>query len=91
MQTFGARADRRGFMVFPPAGSGTFTSENFGDDGDSEAYRTGGHGGWGIKVKADARSVSVRIQRFGAFTGLDPEPQMIFPASETRAVSISRS
>lgn len=91
VQTFAARADRRGFMVFPPAGSGTFTSENFEDDGESEAYRTGGYGGWRIKVDADARSVSMRIQRFGAFTALEPEPQVIFPESEKRTLLISRS
>jgi hypothetical protein len=32
--------------------------------------KTGGYGGWRIKVEADAKSVSVRVQRFGAFTGL---------------------
>jgi hypothetical protein len=39
---------------------------------DYPAY-AGGYGGWRIKVAADARSVSVRIHRFGAFTGLAPE------------------
>ena len=37
-QTFAARADRRSFMVFPPTGSGAFTTENFEDDDESEAY-----------------------------------------------------
>jgi hypothetical protein len=48
-------------------------------------------GGWRIMVEADAKSVSVRVQRFGAFTGLDPEVRLIFPEGETRAVSVSRS
>jgi alpha-glucosidase len=60
-QTFAARADRRSFMVFPPTGSGAFTTENFEDDGESEAYSTGGYGGWHIAVEAAARSVAVRI------------------------------
>jgi alpha-glucosidase len=91
VQTFAVRADRRSFMIFPRIGSGTFTTENFEDDGETEAYRTGGYGGWRINVESDMKSVSVRIQRFGVFTGLDPEPQVILPKSETRAVSISRS
>jgi hypothetical protein len=30
-------------------------------------------------VEADAKSVSVRVQRFGAFTKLDPEVHLILP------------
>jgi alpha-glucosidase len=78
-------------MIFPPTGSGAFTTENFEDDGESEAYKTGGYGGWRIKVEADAKSVSVRVQRFGAFRGLDPEARLILPESEKRMVAISRS
>jgi alpha-glucosidase len=78
-------------MIFPRIGSGTFTAESFEDDGETEAYRMGGYGGWRITVESHTKSVSVRIQRFGAFTGLDPEPRVIFPESETRAVSILRS
>jgi alpha-glucosidase len=91
VQTFANRADQRGFMIFPPAGAGTFTAENFADDGESEAYRRDAFGGWRIKVDADEGSVSVRIQRYGAFTGPGPDAQLIFPASETRTVSISRA
>jgi alpha-glucosidase len=90
-QTFAARVDTRSFMIFPPTGSGAFTTENFEDDGESEAYKTGGYGGWRIKVEADAKSVSVRVQRFGAFRGLDPEARLILPESEKRMVAISRS
>ena len=89
-QTFAARADRRGFMIFPPTGSGAFTTENFEDDDESEAYQAGGYGGWRIKVEADAKSVSVHVQRFGAFTRLDPEVGLIWPEGETRTVSVSR-
>jgi Domain of unknown function (DUF5110) len=78
-------------MIFPPAGAGTFTAENFEDDGESEAYRRDAFGGWRIKVDADEGSVSARIQRYGAFTGPGPDAQLIFPASETRTVSISRA
>jgi alpha-glucosidase len=90
-QSFTARADRRNFMIFPPIGSGTFIAESFEDDGESEAYRSGGYGGWRIKVEADTKSVVVAVQRYGAFTGLDADVPLIFPASETRSVSISRS
>ncbi|HEX3496235.1 MAG TPA: hypothetical protein VHT02_03515, partial [Methylocella sp.] len=90
-QTFATRAERRSFMIFPPTGDGAFTTENFEDDGESETFRTSGYGGWRINVEAGAKSVSVRMQRFGAFTGPDPEARLIFPESETRTVSISRS
>ncbi|HUI19698.1 MAG TPA: glycoside hydrolase family 31 protein [Methylocella sp.] len=89
-QTFAAPADTRGFMIFPPAGSGAFTTENFEDDGESEAYRRGEYGGWCIEVEAEERSVSVRVQRFGAFTRCDAEPRLILPENETRSVSLSR-
>jgi alpha-glucosidase len=49
-QTFAARVDTRSFMIFPPTGSGAFTTENFEDDGESEANKTGGYGGWRFKV-----------------------------------------
>jgi hypothetical protein len=42
------------------------------------------------KVKADDKLLSVRVQRFGTFTRLDPEPRLIWPEGETRAVSISK-
>ena len=48
-------------------------------------------GAWRIMVEADAKSVSVRVQRFGAFTGLDPEMRVILPEGETRTASVSRS
>lgn len=90
-QTFTVRADRRSFMIFPPKGIGSFISQSFEDDGESEAYRTGGHGGWRVEVEADTRSVSVRIRRFGAFTGLDPDAGLIFPKRETRKISVVRT
>jgi hypothetical protein len=78
-------------MIFPPTGSGAFTTENFEDDDESEAYQAGGYGGWRIKAEADAKSVSVRVQRFDVFTRLDPEVvRLILPEGETRTVSVSR-
>jgi len=41
-QSFSTRGDHRGFMIFPPIGAGAFAAEIFDDDGESEAYRTGG-------------------------------------------------
>jgi alpha-glucosidase len=90
-QTFAARADRRSFMIFPPKGAGAFSTESFEDDGESEAYQTGGFGGWRVDIDADKNTISVRIRRYGAFTGLEPEAGLIFPKSETRRISISRS
>jgi alpha-glucosidase len=90
-QTFAARVDRRSFMIFPPMASGAFTMENFEDDGESEAYKMGGYGGWSIEVEADTKSVLVRVSRFGTFTRLDPEPRLILPEGEMRTVSIAKS
>jgi len=89
-QTFTDRADHRGFMIFPPAGCGAFTAETFEDDGESEAYRTGGSGRWRISAEADEKFLSLRVQRFGAFACLHPGPRLIFPKSEMREISISR-
>jgi alpha-glucosidase len=90
-QTFAARADRRSFKIFPPTGSGAFTTENFEDDDESEAYQAGGYGGWRINVEADEKLVSVHVHNFGAFTEFSPEAGLIFPEPETRKVSITRS
>lgn len=40
-QCFAKRAERRGFLVFPPQDPGAFVVENFEDDGESEAYCSG--------------------------------------------------
>ncbi len=88
-QTFAARSDHRSFMIFPPSGAGAFAAESFEDDGESEAYRTGGFGGWRLDVETTSDSVSVRIRRSGNIPTLEPEPGLIFPASETRRISVS--
>jgi alpha-glucosidase len=90
-QSFAKRADRRGFMIFPPRGSGAFTVENFEDDGESEAYRSAHAGGWRIEVEADASCISARVEHFGASDLRDERPWLIFPQTEARRVSISYS
>src|SRR5437016_4829337 len=55
--------------IAPPPTYGAFITENFEDDGESEAYKTGGYGGWRIEVEADAKSVSVQVQRFDGTPG----------------------
>jgi alpha-glucosidase len=87
-QTFLSRADRRGFLIFPPVGRGAFAAENFEDDGESEAYRTGGYGGWRIAVESDYKSISARVGRYGAFAG-NSDANIIFPENESREISIS--
>ena len=78
-------------MIFPPTGCGAFTVESFKDAGESEAYRSGGYGGWRIVVEPHVGSVLVRIRSFGVFRKLDPEPDLILRESEMRAVSVLRS
>jgi hypothetical protein len=91
VQSFAARADRRGFLIFPPKRAGTFTMESFEDDGESEAYRTGGYGGWRLAVEAARTSILVRIGRYGVFMGLDPDAEVIFPRGESRRIFVRRS
>lgn len=88
-QSFAARADHRGLMIFPPIGAGAFSTEIFEDDGESEAYRSGAYGGWRVAVEADAGSVVARVQHLDVCAG--SEARLIFPETETRMVSISRS
>lgn len=88
-QSFAKRADRRGFMIFPPKGSGAFVAENFEDDGESEAYRSGGFGGWRIELEAEANRISARVQRFGSFGAGNERPQLIFPETELRSITVS--
>ena len=38
-QRFDSRQDRRGFYLFPPCGTGSFTATSFEDDGESYAYQ----------------------------------------------------
>lgn len=90
-QSFAKRADRRGFMIFPPKGSGAFAVENFEDDGESEAYSRGDYGGWRIEVETDASRISARVRHFGAFDARDEKPWLIFPQTEARPVTISYS
>ena len=88
-QSFAKRADRRGFLIFPPKGAGRFVAENFEDDGESEAYRTGGSGGWRIELEAEANRIFARVRRFGSLSVGSERPQLILPDMEKRPISLS--
>ncbi|HTO79661.1 MAG TPA: TIM-barrel domain-containing protein, partial [Methylocystis sp.] len=89
VQSFAKRADRRAFLIFPPKGSGGLKAENFEDDGESEAYRCGGCGGWRIELQAEAKRISARVRRFGSFSAGGERPRLIFPETEKRPITVS--
>ncbi len=87
-QHFAARADRRGFAVFPLA-NGSLEAEVFDDDGESEAWRDGRYRMWHLRVDctADAIDIAVSATENGVAAPCDVE--IILPARETRRVTVS--
>ena len=84
-QHFAARADRRGFHVFPLT-NGTFDAEIFDDDGESR--RDGRYRLWRVRVACtdDAIDIAVSAAENGAPVACDAE--IILPATERRAVTV---
>jgi alpha-glucosidase len=62
-QSFDRRADHRAFALFAPA-EGSFEATCYEDDGESEAWRAGGHGQWRLTVCAapDALEIALRAE-----------------------------
>lgn len=87
-QHFGARADRRGFTVFPTK-EGTFEAEIFDDDGESEAWRDGRYRLWRVRVTCAAASIDIAVSATenGIATACDAE--VVLSATETRRVTVS--
>jgi alpha-glucosidase len=87
-QHFGARADRRGFAVFPVA-HGRFEAETFDDDGESEAWRSSRYRIWRVRVTCSETAIEIVVSAIenGAATACDAE--IILPPTEHRSVTIS--
>ncbi len=88
-QTFASRADRRGFLVFPPIGHGASLDEIYDDDGESSVCDTGEREGWRISVNADVATVAICVQKLG-FGESRREPPVTLPESEARLASVRR-
>ena len=86
-QHFGARADRRGFAVFPLA-SGAFEAEVFDDDGESEAWRDGGYRLWRVHVTCSDSAIAIAVSATERGAAVACDAEIILPAGETRAVTI---
>ena len=87
-QHFGTRADIRGFAVFPVS-NGSFQTDVFDDDGESERSRDGNHRTWRVHVTCSASAVEIAVSVTDAGEPSVCDAQIILPASERRAVTIT--
>lgn len=87
-QHFGERADRPGFAIFPPAGSGRVDDEFFDDDGESEAYRSGRFGRWRLAVAADQGRLAIAVDATGERPPAAREVTLLLRRQETRAIHV---
>ncbi|HEY0105681.1 MAG TPA: glycoside hydrolase family 31 protein [Rhizomicrobium sp.] len=87
-QHFGARADRRGFAVFPLE-DGTFETEIFDDDGESEAWRGGGHRLWRVHVACADASIDIAVSATENGVPVACDADIALPAGEHRHVTAS--
>jgi alpha-glucosidase len=83
-QTFDRRADARAFAIFAPV-DGAFEAACYEDDGETEAWRSGGYGLWRLTVKATADTLEVDCRPEGPQPPSGPLALLLRPG-ETRAV-----
>jgi alpha-glucosidase len=86
---FNREPDMRGFLVFAPPDGGEFEARCFEDDGESDACLSGHHGEWILKVSASASEISVHVDLAGDTVSRPARLTLVFPAGETRQVSLS--
>ncbi len=87
-QSFDHRADARGFAVFAPQ-AGTFEATCYEDDGETEAWRTGGFGHWILVVEATSEAMSVDLRASGKSPPAGAV-SLLFRPNEKRPVSVRR-
>jgi alpha-glucosidase len=87
-QRFGARADHRGFAVFPVA-RGTFEVEIFDDDGESQAWRRGRYRLWRVVVNCNETAVVIAVSATENGATVSGDAEIILPPTERRTVTIS--
>ncbi len=84
-QHFAARADRRGFAVFPLR-EGLFAVDVFDDDGESGETPNPTSTQWRVEVTCTPAAVAVAVTGPG---GVPTDAPIHLPASETREVTIT--
>ncbi|MEJ0028097.1 MAG: glycoside hydrolase family 31 protein [Rhizomicrobium sp.] len=87
-QHFAARADRRGFQIFPVA-EGALEAEIFDDDGESEAWRQGRYRLWHVRVTCTLQAVDVAITATENGSPVECNAEVVVPVTETRRVTVS--
>jgi len=85
-QSFDRRADARAFAVFAPA-SGSFEASCYEDDGETEAWRSGGFGHWRLTVEASPEGLTVAHRADGQSPPQGPLALLI-PATDRRPVRL---
>lgn len=85
---FGSLADRRAFVLFPPAGVGAGSRTVFEDDGETEAYRQGACGQWRIDMASTGAEITVSIDFSGDRRFRQDEIAIEIPATDERRVVI---
>ncbi|MDR3440993.1 glycoside hydrolase family 31 protein [Telmatospirillum sp.] len=87
-QHFNRPADRRGFALFPDAGS--FTTTVFDDDGDGLAYRDGNYGQWEITLSSSPTDLTIDIAAGGRCPPKDRQITVLLPRQDIRTVRLAR-
>ena len=87
-QGFDHRADVRAFAIFAPR-VGAFTASCFEDDGETEAWRSDGHGYWNLSVEATPETMIIDAQATGPAPPKGPLALVMRPADQRR-VSLAR-
>ncbi len=85
-QSFDRRGDARAFAIFAPP-QGAFAASCYEDDGETEAWRTGGFGHWTIAVEASPEALQVDCRATGERPPGGPIALLLRP-NETRPVSL---
>ena len=87
-QHFRARGERRGLMVFPPAGLGPVSVDYHEDDGETTAWREGAFATWRLEMDCDEESLAARVTAEGAVVG-GRRLVLVLPPGELRTVTVA--
>ena len=80
-------AGPRALMIFvPPGHKGTFVTAVYDDDGESNAYATGGYCVFNVTVAVTAgAALAVNVMRTGTWTPPYTEVALVLPPGDTRS------
>jgi alpha-glucosidase len=85
-QSFGHRGDARAFAIFAPT-EGRLEAACYEDDGETEAWRTGGFGHWTLAVDASPGGLQVDCRATGERPPTGPV-SLLVRSEEQRPVSV---